>query len=206
MEDAIFAAIPHMSDLFASDGQHREAFIALCTAIVTYFVGDPLDAWTPEFFKAAGDSDKRRFAWSVGDHLRGVDDAGQREWWERWLKRSWENRLQGVPVPLSEGEVAEMVGWPRCFESLFPDAVDLAVEMPGAPLEGWRVLHAMDDGDHWSSYPEATVRLLVYVADHDASGSFWYQAQRLVEKLSRLDLSEGLATQLDELRAKHGPS
>ena len=206
MEDAIFAAIPHMSNLFPSHGQHREAFIALCTAVVTFFVDDPLDAWTPEFFKAADDSDKRRFAWGVGDRLRGVDDAGQREWWQRWLKQYWENRLQGVPVPLSEGEVAEMVGWPRRFESLFPDTVDLAVKMPGAPLEGRRVLHAMDEGDHWSSYPEATVRLLAYVAEHDASQSFWYQAQALVEKLSSLDLSEDAATQLDELRAKHGPS
>ncbi len=99
-----------------------------------------------------------------------------------------------------------MVDWPRCFASLFPEAVDLAVRMPGAPLEGLRVLHAMDEGDHWSSYPEATVRLLVYVAEHDASQSFWFQAQALVEKLSGLDLSEGAATQLDEPRAKHGPS
>ena len=98
------------------------------------------------------------------------------------------------------------VDWPRCFESLFPEAVDLAVRMPGAPLEGWRVLHAMDQGDHWSSYPEASVRLLIYVAEHDASQSFWYQTQALVEKLSSLDLSEDAATQLDELRAKHGPS
>ena len=45
----------------------------------------------------------------------------------------------------------------------------------------------------WSSYPEATVRLLVYVAEHDASQSFWFQAQALVEKLSGLDLSEGAA-------------
>lgn len=30
--------------------------------------------------------------------------------------------------------------------------------------------------------------------------------QPLVEKLCNLDLSEGAATQLDELRAKHGPS
>ena len=206
MESAIFAAIPHMSDLFPGHGQHREAFIALCTAAVTYIVDDPLDAWIPAFFRAADHLDTRRFAWSVGERIRGVDDAGQREWWERWLKQYWENRLQGVPAPLTEGEVAEMVGWPRCFESLFPEAVDLAARMPGKPLEGWRVLHAMDEGDHWSSHPEATVRLLVYVAEHDASGPFWHVAQPLVEKLSRLDLSEGAATQLDELRAKHGPS
>lgn len=77
--------------------------------------------------------------------------------------------------------------------------------MPGKPLEGWHVLHAMNEGDHWSSYPEATVRLLVYVTEHDASGAFWHEARPLVEKLSGLDLSEGAATQLDELRAKHGP-
>ena len=206
MERAIFAAIPHMSDQFSTHGQQREAFIALCTAAVTYVVDDPLDAWIPAFFRAANDLDTRRFAWSVGQHIRGVENAGQREWWDRWLKQYWESRLQGVPAPLTEGEVAEMMGWASSFGSLFPDAVALAVRMPAAPLEGWRLLHGMDEGDHWSSYPEATVRLLVYVAKHDASGSLWYHAQRLVEKLSNLDLPEGAATQLEELRAKHGPS
>lgn len=206
MEDAIFVAIPHMSDLFSSQGQHRQAFIALCAAVVTYLVDDPLDAWTPEFFKAADESDKRLFAWSLGDGVRGMDDAGQRDLWDRWLKRYWEDRLQGVPAPLTEGEVAAMAGWPRCFESLFPEAVDRAVRMPDAPLEGWRVLHEISEGDHCSSYPEAAVRLLVYVAEHDASGAFWHEAQPLVEKLSGLNLSEDAAIQLDELRAKHGSS
>ena len=206
MEGAIFVAIPRMRDLFPSHGQHREAFIALCTAALAYVVDDPLEAWTPKFFRAADDSGKRRFAWSLGERIREMDDAGQRELWNRWLKRYWENRLQGVPARLTEGEVVAMVGWPHCFESLFPDAVDFAVRMPGKPLKGWHVLHAMEEGDHWSSYPEATVRLLVYVAEHDSSGAFWHEAQPLVKKLSSLDLSEGAATQLDELRAKHGPS
>ena len=75
MEDAIFAAVPHMRNLFPSRGQHREAFIALCTAVVTFFVDDPLDAWTPEFFKAADDSDKRRFARERG---RAYSRSGRR--------------------------------------------------------------------------------------------------------------------------------
>ena len=206
MEGAIFAAIPHMGGLFPSQGQHRRAFIALCTAVVTYLVDDPLDAWAPEFFKAADDSDKRSFAWGLGGRIREMDDAGQRDLWDRWLKRYWQNRLQGVPARLSDGEVAAMIGWPRGLQSLFPAAVDLAVQMPGAPLEGWRVLHELNEGDHWSSHPEATVRLLVYVAEHGASGPFWHEAQPLVEKLSGLELSQGAVTQLDELRAKHGPS
>ena len=36
MEDAIFTAMPHMSDLFPSHGQHREAFVELFTAVVTH--------------------------------------------------------------------------------------------------------------------------------------------------------------------------
>jgi hypothetical protein len=206
MEDGIFVAISHTSDLFPSHGRHRETFIALCTAAVTYVVDHPLDAWTPAFFRAADDSDKRRFARSLGERIRGVDDAGQRELWDRWLKRYWEDRLQGVPAPLTEGEVVAMVAWPRCFESLFPEAVDLAVRMPGKPFDGWHVLHAMDEGDHWSSYPEATVRLLVYVAEQDSSGAFWHHARPLVEKLTNLDLPESAATQLDELRAKRALS
>ncbi|MXW26863.1 MAG: DUF4020 domain-containing protein [Dehalococcoidia bacterium] len=206
IEGAIFAAIPYMSDLFPSQGQHRRAFIALCTSVVTYLVDDPLDAWTPEFFKAADESDKRFFAGSLGNRIREVDDARQRELWDRWLKRYWENRLQGVPVPLTDGEVAVMVNWAGYFESLFPEVVDLAVRMPRVPLDGWPVLHEINEGDQWSSYPEATVRLLIYVAEHGESGAFWHEGQHLVEKLSGLDLSEGAATQLDELRARHGPS
>ena len=167
---------------------------------------DPLDAWIPEFLKTDDDSDKRLFAWSLGERIGEMDDAVQRELWDRWLKQYWENRLQGVPTPLSKAEVAAMAAWPRRFESLFPKAVDLAVAMPSAPLDGWSALREMDEGDQWSSCPGATIRLLAYVAEHDASRAFWFHAQALVEKLSTLELSEAAATQLDELRAKHGPS
>ena len=84
-------------------------------------------------------------------------------------------------------------------QGLVRSAILKRLHEPDEPDLGKLVL-----GDHWSSHPEATVRLLVYVAEHGASGPFWHEAQPLVEKLSGLELSQGAVTQLDELRAKHG--
>ncbi len=115
MEDAIFAAIPHMSDLFPSQSQHRQTFIALCTAVVTYLVDDPLDAWIPEFLKTDDDSDKRLFAWSLGERIGEMDDAVQRELWDRWLKQYWETAFRASLRPSAR---RKWMRWPRGHAAL----------------------------------------------------------------------------------------
>ena len=78
----------------------------------THFVEDPIDKWIPALFRYGSQEDKNLFAVEVGYRLKDLDERAQREWWRRWLKRYWENRLQNMPpTPLESGEVEHMLDW-----------------------------------------------------------------------------------------------
>ena len=54
----------------------------------------------------------------------------QKELWNRWLRRYWENRSKGVPTPLEDVEVEWMQNWLPQLHSLFAEGVELALRMP----------------------------------------------------------------------------
>ena len=79
---------------------------------------------------------KNYFASEVGLRLQEMDEAIQQEWWQRWLKRYWKNRLQGsAGWQVESGEVAHMLNWLPHLSTVFPEAVDLAVQMPQIPSQ-----------------------------------------------------------------------
>jgi hypothetical protein len=45
--------------------------------------------------------------------------------WNRWLKSYWVGRYQGIPVPLTNGELLKMVGWVSELEPVFPEVVEI---------------------------------------------------------------------------------
>ena len=59
-----------------------------------------------------------------------MDETQQQEHWNRWLKPYWQNRLDGVPKPLEPDEIKRMMDWLPHLTGVFPEAVDLAIQMP----------------------------------------------------------------------------
>ena len=206
MKNVFLTAVSSMGDLFPEHDDLRRRFVTLYAWMVTYFVDQPLDVWIPKFFESAEPEDKRRFAWALGGELNRMDDGRQHEWWERWLMRFWEKRLQGIPVPLDAGEVEEMLGWLPYLDRLFPKAVDLVIQMPQTPLERNSTIDEMNDGDLPCKYPRATAKLLVHLADCDSPQWAWHDGKELIDRLLRFDLPIALERELKELLAKLGLS
>ena len=204
MKDAFLTGVSWMGDLFPDEGDVRQRFVTFYAGMVTYFVDQPLDVWIPRFFENAEAQDKRRFAWTLGRDLDDMDNGRQHEWWERWLRRYWENRLQGIPARLDVGEVAAMLDWLPYLDSLFPEAVDLAIQMPQTPLEHSPVIHEISRGDLWSKYPEPTAKLLIHIADSESPAWAWHRGKELIDKLLALDLPDDLRAKLEELPANWG--
>ena len=202
MKDAFLTGVSWMGDLFPDEGDVRQRFVTFYAGMVTYFVDQHLDVWIPRFFENAEAQDKRRFAWTLGRDLDDMDNGRQHEWWERWLRRYWENRLQGIPAPLDVGEVAAMLDWLPYLDSLFPEAVDLAIQMPQTPLERSPIIREIGRGDLWSKYPEATAKLLIHIADSESPAWAWHRGKELIDKLLALDLPDDLRAKLEELPAK----
>ena len=205
LKDAFFDALPCILTRFDS-GRRLDRFVDLYTATLAYFADDPVGKWIPAFFSHATDRARLRFASEIERHLRHMDDVPQREWWERWLKRYWTNRIEGVPKPLDDGEVRLMFGWLPSLKALFPTAVELALRMPSVPLSASRTIYDLERGEHWRESPEAVARLLIHLGKEVSPGSVWHGARELIAKLLSCDLPDDLRKQLLELAARLGLS
>ncbi len=201
------------SDLF----YQRARFIRYYIYMFEYLDENPLDGWIPKFFEYAAQEHpsateesilfprdvqetKNFFAAEVGSRLRRMAEAEQQEWWQRWLKRYWENRLDGIPAALEAGEIAQMLNWLPHLTSVFPEAVDLAVRMPRESLQNCQVIEELNRSDLWQRHPESVVKLLVYLRACDLPGYSWYSARDLIDQLLRLDISQESRQELQEIR------
>ena len=198
MADLFLKAVERIdSDL----SEQRDQFIKYYISMFTHFVEDPIDKWIPALFCYVSEEDKNFFAVEVGYRLKNLDETAQREWWQRWLKRYWENRLQGVPVDLEAGEVEHMLDWLPRLTSVFPEVVNLAVQMPSIPLQNYHVIHELETGDLWQSHPKEVAKLLVHWGKCDLREDVWFSGMELINKILP-NISPKFKQQLEELKVK----
>ena len=178
----------------------RSRFVSAYVTMLVYFVPDPIDKWIPEFFKNADEADKRDFAFQVKRHLVDMDDARQEELWQRWLKQYWENRLDGIPSPLESEEISRMLDWLPHFNKLFPDAVDLAIQMSSKSLKRSSIVYELNESGLWENYPEAVTNLLLYLRDCGLLDyGWWHKGEELIDKLLESNIAQELKEKLKEL-------
>ena len=205
------------SELF----NQRDQFIKYHIDMFEYLAEDPLETWIPKFFQYAGQEHpsgteehglfrrgvretKDFFAAEVGRRLQHMAEAKRQEWWRRWLKRYWKNRLQGVPAGEPEsGETARMLNWLPHLTSAFPEAVGLAVQMPQRSLQDCWVIEALSRSDEinlWQRYPESVAKLLIYLWECNLPRHSWYSVRDRVNQLLLLNISQESRQGLHEIR------
>lgn len=202
LRDAFLEAVQQIdSDL----AHRRNDFVRYYTSILGYFTADPIDTWVPELLTHGGEEARGRFAIELGSHLRRMDETRQKEWWGRWLKRYWENRLDGVPAPLTADEVESMLGWVPTLTAVFPEAVALAVRMPRVPLQHGHVIYELSKSDSViRKHPKKVAKLLIYLGESDSPGYVWHRAGELIDRLLQSKLPQELEEKLKELEARRG--
>ncbi len=205
--DAFLEAVSRIMSELSHEGQRQ--FIRRYITMLAYFAGDPLEAWIPRFFEHANEFARRFFAIAIGDSVQTLNDAQQQEWWQRWLKSYWENRLQGVPERLSDGEMGIMFFWLPEFRGVFPDAVNLAVEMQpeqftNRTTDSGRIVYLIEKGDLSERHPEAVAKLLIHLGRIKSRPRAWSKGKELIDKLLKANLSCEQKQQLKELAAERG--
>ena len=223
MADQFFKAVGQInSTLF----NRRDQFIQDYIDILTHFVEDPIDEWIPQLFRYASQKTpstateathtehqfwlhdaqgiKTYFASQVRLRLQVMDEAKRQEWWRRWPKCYWKNRLQGVPAGKFEsGEVANMLDWLPHLTTVFSEAVDLAVRMPPIPSRNCFIisnLSDIDENDLWQKFPESVAKLLTYLWKCNFSRYDWHSARALINQLLLLNISQESRQRLHEIR------
>ena len=182
--------------------QHR--FLAFYTEMLVWSVSGPMDEWITTLFSDSTEEVRRLFAGRIGFILRSLSEDQQKEWWNTWLRGYWENRLQGIPCPLDDEEIAQMLEWVVQLPGVFPEAVSLAVRMRKVPLERSMILHRISESDLIDEYPNDLAKFLIQLGQYDTQPWLWYGTKDAVERLLAKKLPLDIDTGLRELLAKNG--
>ena len=188
------------------DPHTRERFIDHLVDLLIDFVDDPIGDWIPSFLVNAGDDDRQHFAWAIWRRLSEMPDADTQELWNRWLRRYWDNRLNGVPVPLHDIEVEQMRNWLPQFDGPFVEAVDLAVQMPLISNDPFFLLDDLKEGEQCEKEPVAVADLLIRMAESDLVTAPLSDWETLIDRLMRVEITEDRSDSLRELRTRLGLS
>lgn len=183
----------------------RERFIEFYTAMLGFFASDPIDPWIRELFHYGTVDTRCLFTSKVERYLRDMDETQQQDWWSRWLRLYWQNRLQGVPEALEPGEVEGMLDWlPHIRAAFFPDAVELAIRMPNTPLQHCKAIYRLGKGSLAKTSPEAAAKLLIFIGKSDSPKHIWYEARVIIDTLLQVGVSSGSEKNLKELITRLG--
>lgn len=183
--------------------QRRNRYIEFMAAYLVYYVKSPLTTWIPEFFKHASDESRRLLASNIKTHLNSTDEKYQVDLWLHWIKQYWENRLQGVPAPISAAEFEPMLGWTVRLTAVFPEAVALAIKMPHGTIRHSSFLRDLDKNELPQRYPNEIAQLIIYLGESGSPSHMWYGLKELVSKINE-GLTPELSQKLEEVTARLG--
>ena len=197
LREKFIAAIPGIAAEFSE--HMRTRFVEFYVVALGWDINSANDDWITEFFKHADVEMKGHFAFQIGHRLRNLDEAGQQEWWRVWLNDYWSNRLQGVPVPLDDAEISEMLAWVMHLPGVFPEAVGMATRMRKAALNRSHILHRLSDGELIERYPDDLAELLIDLGKHDTNPWFWFETREAIDNLLAKELPRDTRDGLREL-------
>ena len=182
----------------------RKGFVARFTALLIDCIEDPIERWVPAFFLESEEQDRQIFGSAIYGRLSEMPDLAQRELWNRWLRRYWENRIEGVPVPLNSQEAPWMLNWLPHLKSLFVDGVEIALRMPLVQFDPQLLIHELLESSHCESEPNAVADLLIHAAGADSANAHHYRFDELIKRLLGPRLTDARKQELQELRARAG--
>lgn len=204
LREKSIAAIPRVAQEFSE--QMRTRFVEFYAVALGWLINGATDDWITEFFEHSDTEMKRQFAFEIGHRLRILDEPGQQEWWRVWLNEYWSNRLQGVPCPLDDAELAQMLEWVMHLPGVFPEAVGVATQMRQVHLTRSYILHDLRESELTERYPDDLAKFLIHLGRNDTEPWFWLGTREVVDKLLSAGLPDDLEQGLRELIMKHNLS
>lgn len=144
----------------------RSRFIEFFTALVIFYVDDPIPNLFPALFKYASLKDRETFASKLGFFIQNMTESDRQDLWQRWLYAYWQNRLVSIPVPLIEEEAQEMLDWLPHLGENFPKSVSFAVLTPLTGMRYLNMIHDLRESDLIIRFPADMAKLLIYLCPY----------------------------------------
>ena len=112
--------------------------------------------------------------------------------------------MLGVPTQLDDTEIETMLEWTALLPAVYPEAVDLAVQMRDVPLQRSMVIRWTGTSEMVQKQPNAVARLLIHLGKAGQQPWTWYDATAIVDELLQSNLDSEIEVSLRETVAKIG--
>jgi hypothetical protein len=159
--------------LHAEFGESRDKLCGHLAGIAVLSSIDPLEhGWLNHFLASVHSEEREMWASSVAMVLQGATEASKEAVWNRWMRKYWQNRIQGVPVPLSAEEAGKMTRWAIHLEPVFPEAVDVSCASPPPELKFNHIYYELARSPVPNQHPTAASKFVLYLL-RNQTGQFW---------------------------------
>ena len=191
----LFHALPRIREELNQNQQYQ--FIGYYLEMFHLFPDEAKEKWIPNIFRLDDEELRHLFARAITGALSIWSLQHRQQAWSCWLKRYWRERvLHNVPAPgFDTIEVQNSLLWLQHLPFAFPDAVDLAVEMPFQQGQVfWHALtpladpHVSQEPSLVQQYPAAVAKLLVAIGSYSVSDYGWHlDGRAIIDQLMSSD-------------------
>ena len=142
----------------------RERFCEYLASVACFGPINPAqNGWLGRFMKWAPENLRDKWASYVDMMLRQMEDPIKEKTWNLWLMEYWQERLNGVPLPLTPGEAGEMTEWCLHLEPVFPLVVDKIIKSPPPELKYAMLYYELPETGIPEKHPKATAELILFL-------------------------------------------
>ena len=200
MSKIYYEAITHIGWL---SGEVKKGLLELYLTLLIYVIPNPIAKYIPRFYKFASIEDRVEFMKGIEQRLWNMDDVMQKQWWDTWLKRFFENlKKSNKPVRLEDSELIILLNCVAKMKSIYPEAVDIIVKGYLPKNVDDIIFFEIKESNNAILYPNSTAKLVTAVLN--AGKSFKQSNSFLVDVLTILKgLSAEEQIDLDEAMLKH---
>jgi hypothetical protein len=190
----------------------QERFVDFVAAIAIHGLTNPLEdnEWIPTFLKYADNNTLQQFASSISSMLRSNNgsEGYQVKAWDTWLKKYWENRIKGIPVPLQVGEGSHLLEWSNLIGDRVKDSIPLIRKTNYDDMERTWYFHELEERKIYKKYAHEVLDILLIILPTRKQGYFpLYDLDKIVPSLiSNSSLPKAKLIQLCNELAKLGSS
>jgi hypothetical protein len=187
------------ADLHAKFGkEQRESFCQFLAGIACYGPTDPIKSgWLHKFLREVTLEERIMWSSSMSQTLKGMKDPQLENAWRDWISTYWQNRLDGVPMPLEVGEITEMVEWALSFKESFPEVAEKIYRSPEPKAEHRFLYDELSKSGIITLHPRAAAVLVLYLLKSNFTPVYWFDPLvKIVQNLKVFDDAKEVLRQI----------
>jgi hypothetical protein len=169
----------------------KERFCGQLATIACYSSINPLThGWLKRFLLLVGAEEREMFAAEIRSILREMKATAKEAIWQEWMSAYWQDRIEGIPKPMSSEEAGEMAEWSAHLEPVFSQAVAKICSSVRPQLQHSFIYRELKESDLLNTQAGSVAELVAFLLQSESGPMYDLE---VIGEMFRILLSQGAA-------------